>query len=367
MVCLGESHTGAGTVACDGATRKESWGSTMDVEALDYALPEALIAQRPAEQRDAARLLVVERARGTFHEARFRDLPSLLRAGDCVVFNDTRVIRARLLGKKATGGRVELFLLHEEGPGAWRALVRPSAKAPPGTTVHLPGGEAAEVGERLPEGQRMVRFARPDVLKLLEEAGALPLPPYIRREQPDPTDLRRYQTVFASADGAVAAPTAGLHYTPEVLAALDAAGVFRAQLTLHVGYGTFKPIQARELSAHRVDPEEYVLPEAAATRLNAVRASGGRVVAAGTTVTRALETQYDGMYRAGAGLTEKYIYPPYEFRAVDALQTNFHLPRSSLLALVCAFAGRDLVMEAYRHAVAARFRFYSYGDTMLIL
>ena len=340
----------------------------MKTSELDYDLPEDLIAQRPADKRDASRLMVLDRWDHSIRVDVFRNLACYLRTGDCLALNETRVIRARLFGHKATGGRVEIFLLHEESPGTWEALVRPSARVKPGTTIQVSEAVRATVGDVLPAGRRRVSFDRPDVLAILEQTGEVPLPPYIRREHPDDNDLTRYQTIFAKAPGAVAAPTAGLHFTPGVFDALDAAGVRRAYLTLHVGYGTFRPIQTDSVEEHALEPEEFDLPEATAAVLNETRARGGRVVAVGTTCTRVLETQYcDGAYRPGHGSTNHYIYPPYVFRGVDLLQTNFHLPRSSLLALVCAFAGRDFVLEAYRRAIEERFRFYSYGDVMLIV
>lgn len=340
----------------------------MKTSELDYDLPESQIAQHPCARRDDSRLLVLDRTAHTVREDVFRNVAGYLRSGDCVVLNDTQVIRARLMGRKYSGARIEVLLLHEEGPGVWVALVRPSARVKPGTPVVLAEDISVTVGEVLPEGRRRVRFDRPDVLAVLEEIGQVPLPPYIRRKHPEDGDLRRYQTIYARKPGAVAAPTAGLHFTPEVFASLDAAGVKRLLLTLHVGYGTFKPIQADTLEAHPMEAEEYELPESTAAGLNDTRACGGRVVAVGTTVTRVLETQYQaGAYHAGRGVTEAYFYPPYAFRAVDALQTNFHLPRSSLLALVCAFAGTEFVLDAYRFAVRAGFRFYSYGDVMLIV
>lgn len=342
--------------------------SPMKTDALDFDLPPRLIAQRPAERRDDARLLVLRRADGSIGTDVFRNITTYLDKGDCLVTNDTRVIRARLHAVKATGGRIEIFLLHENSPGEWTALVRPSARVAPGATVTVAGALRAEIGDLLPDGRRAVRFEVDDVIGALEQVGEIPLPPYIHRDQQDPADGERYQTIYAASPGAVAAPTAGLHYTPEVLAALEARGIRRAALTLHVGYGTFRPITADTLEEHRVDPEEYTFPEAAAQTLNETRAAGGRVMAVGTTSTRVLESSFrGGCYVPGAGQADLYIYPPYTFRAVDVLQTNFHLPRSSLLALVCAFAGVDLVMEAYQYAVREQFRFYSYGDAMLIL
>lgn len=340
----------------------------MEIADLDYDLPGHLIAQHPCEQRDASRLLVVDRGRGVFEEKIFRDIIHYLKPSDCLVMNDTRVIRARLFGQKPTGGKVELFLLHEESPGIWVSLVRPSARIRPGTSVNLPGDIQVMVGKILPEGRRLVHFSRPDVLEVLESIGEIPLPPYIHRDTQEDSDLRRYQTVYATTPGAVAAPTAGLHYTSDLLGELNLSGIKNAYLTLHVGYGTFKPITADSLAAHYVEPEEFEMPEITATLLNNTRSMGGRVVAVGTTVTRVLETQHtEGRYISGSGSTDTYIFPPYTFRGVDILQTNFHLPRSSLLALVSAFAGHELLMEAYRYAIQQEFRFYSYGDTMLIL
>ncbi len=340
----------------------------MKTEELDYELPESLIAQHPAEPRDAARLLVLNRQAKTVRTDVYRNVARYLRRGDCMVVNDTRVIRARLMGRKPTGARIEIFLLHEDAPGVWTALVRPSAKVKPGSKIRLPENIEVEAGEILEEGRRRVRFDRPDVLPLLERAGQIPLPPYIHREAPEARDADRYQTIYAAHPGAVAAPTAGLHFTKDVFTALSEAGVRRAAVTLHVGYGTFKPITAGTLEAHRVDPEDFSMPETTAAVLNETRAQGGRVVAVGTTAARVLETQCrGGRFHAGAGVTDTYIYPPYAFSGVDILQTNFHLPRSSLLALVCAFAGTEFVLEAYRYAVKEAFRFYSYGDVMLIL
>lgn len=340
----------------------------MRTDELDYSLPEELIAQHPLERRDESRLLVLDRADRSMRCDVFRNVSRYLRSGDCLALNRTRVIRARLRGRKATGGEVEIFLLREEAPGAWEALVRPSARVKPGAEVTLAGGVRATVEDVLPEGRRRVHFDTPNVLDVLQRAGEVPLPPYIHRDHPEPLDDERYQTLYAAAPGAVAAPTAGLHFTPEVFDALEAAGVRRTFLTLHVGYGTFRPIQVERVEDHSLEPEDFDLPEETAATLNRTRAQGGRVVAVGTTCTRVLESQYrDGAYRPGQGRTARYIYPPYTFGAVDALQTNFHLPRSSLLALVCAFAGTDFVLDAYRLAVRERFRFYSYGDVMLIL
>ncbi|MFO7774353.1 MAG: tRNA preQ1(34) S-adenosylmethionine ribosyltransferase-isomerase QueA [Candidatus Hydrogenedentota bacterium] len=339
----------------------------MKTSELDYTLPRELIAQRPCEERDRARLLVVDRPTGRFHDDVFHNLPAYLRPADCAVLNDTRVIRARLHGRKPTGGKVEVFLLREIAPGEWDALVRPSARVPSGTEITLPAELSCRVDERLPSGRRRVRFGRADVLEALERAGEIPLPPYIDRDQPDASDLRRYQTVYAEKPGAVAAPTAGLHFTEHVFEALAAKGVQTARITLHVGYGTFRPIQSEDLAEHAVEAEDFEFPEETAAQLNAIREQAGRILAVGTTTTRVLETCCpEGRFRAGSGVTNHYIYPPYTFHGVDLLLTNFHLPRSSLLALVCAFGGTELILEAYRHAVEQRYRFYSYGDAMLV-
>jgi len=335
---------------------------------LDYELPPELIAQHPCDQRDASRLLVLDRNTRGMRVDIFRNVANYLRAGDCIVTNDTQVIRARVRARKPTGARIEVFLLREEKPGTWIALVRPSARVKPGTRVKIGEHIKSTIGDVLPEGRRRVHFDTPDVLSLLEKIGEIPLPPYIARKHPEESDLTRYQTIYARVPGAVAAPTAGLHYTRETIEALERAGVRRAGITLHVGYGTFRPIVAENIGEHTVESEEFICSEDTAALLNRVRAEGSRVVAVGTTAARVLETQFrDGSYHAGRGSTALYIYPPYTFRAVDLLQTNFHLPRSSLLALVCAFAGRELILEAYRFAIKERFRFYSYGDTMLIL
>ncbi|HOH29584.1 MAG TPA: tRNA preQ1(34) S-adenosylmethionine ribosyltransferase-isomerase QueA [Candidatus Hydrogenedentes bacterium] len=339
----------------------------MLTEKLNFNLPESLIAQHPCEQRDQSRLMVVDRASGAIHLDIYYNLPHYLKRGDCLVMNDTRVIRARLHGRKASGGAVEVFLLHELEPGCWSALVRPSAKVKPGTRVFFSNGVNAWVGEVLDEGKRKVSFNHADIVEHLEQTGEIPLPPYIKRNTPSVEDAERYQTLYARYPGAVAAPTAGLHVSTSVLESLEDAGIQAAYLTLHVGYGTFKPVTTVHLEDHRVDAEEFVLPESTADILNKTRSAGGRIIAVGTTCARVLETRCSaGGFQAGAGSTSLYIYPPRTFAGVDLLQTNFHLPRSSLLALVCAFGGYELVMQAYERAISEKFRFYSYGDVMLI-
>ncbi len=341
----------------------------MRTSELDYELPERLIAQEPCEPRDAARMLVLDRASGTIRADVFRNMPSYLRTGDCIVLNDTRVIRARLHGRKETGGEIEVFLLREEAPGVWEALAKPSARVRPGTPVHFAQGISAIMADVLPGGRRRVQFNHPDMLARLEAAGEVPLPPYIHRKHADARDTERYQTIYAKTQGAVAAPTAGLHFTPQVFDGIEQKGVRKAFLTLHVGYGTFRPLMEDTIETHQLEPEVFEMSGETATLLNNTRAHGGRIVAVGTTCTRVLETQCQGEtgFQAGSGTTNRFIYPPYAFHGVDALQTNFHVPRSSLLALVCAFAGTEFVIEAYRYAVREEFRFYSYGDVMLIL
>ncbi len=346
-----------------------------DLVHFDYALPPDLIAQEPAEPRDAARLLVLgRRPAGALEDARVRDLPRFLRAGDCLVVNDTRVLPARLFGRIAGTERdAEVLLLHPVGPREedWAALLRPARRCPVGTTVVLADGAArATVTAREALGRARVRLdgAGP-VEAFLEAHGVPPLPPYIRRyRKPGGEDWARYQTVYADRPGAVAAPTAGLHFTAALLATLAGGGVEVHRVTLHVGPGTFRPVRAERVADHRVEAERFEVSEATAAAVTRARREGRRVVAVGTTTVRVLETAAapDGAVAPGAGWTDLTIVPGHRFRAVDALLTNFHLPRSSLLLLVSAFAGRERVLDAYAHAVAAGYRFYSYGDAMLV-
>ncbi|MEM1056327.1 MAG: tRNA preQ1(34) S-adenosylmethionine ribosyltransferase-isomerase QueA [Bacteroidota bacterium] len=346
------------------------------LDAYDFDLPDALIAQRPAEQRDASRMLVLHRETGQIEDRHVTDLPSYLRPEDALVVNDTRVMAARLIGRRPTGGKAEVFLVERLGEGIWRALVRPGRKLREGARVELAEGVEAEVLTVDPDGKRRVRFTRDgeafaneaDEREALDQVGQLPLPPYIERPA-DRADRERYQTVYAREAGAVAAPTAGLHFTPDLFEAIEAQGVERVHLTLHVGYGTFEPVKVDDLSEHRVAAERITVSPEATGSLNARREAGGRIVAVGTTSTRALETSADddGRFHPVSGPTDLTITPGYRFRAVDALLTNFHLPKSSLLVLTGTFGGRETVLRAYRHAVREGYRFYSYGDCMLIL
>jgi S-adenosylmethionine:tRNA ribosyltransferase-isomerase len=331
-----------------------------------YSLPPELIAQAPLPERAASRLLVLDGASGRLQDRQFSELPDLLRAGDLLVFNDTRVIPARLFGEKDTGGRIELLV--ERLLDAQRALVqcRASKSPKPGQSLRLEGGARARVLERRGEFYELAFDGDEPLPALLERIGHMPLPPYIAR--PDvPADRKRYQTVFAHTPGAVAAPTAGLHFDATLLARLEALGVERARVTLHVGAGTFQPLRVAEIAQHRMHSEWLEVSADTAARVNAARQQGRRVIAVGTTVVRALETAAGEQgVQPYAGETEIFIYPGYRFRVVDALITNFHLPESTLLMLVCAFAGTGRVLDAYRHAVAARYRFFSYGDAMFV-
>jgi S-adenosylmethionine:tRNA ribosyltransferase-isomerase len=325
---------------------------------FDYALPEERIAQAPLPERDGARLLVLDRKGGDEHR-RIRDLPELLPSGALLVVNDTRVIKARVYGKKPTGGRVELLLCDPLGDGKWRCLG--GASKPIRTGPLTLDGERPPRAEVLRVDGEWVEVQFDGDGDWLDRIGCVPLPPYIHRDA-GADDVARYQTVFAREPGAVAAPTAGLHFTPALLAALEARGIRRAAITLHVGPGTFAPLRTDEVSQHVMHAERFVVPEATARAVAETRAAGKPVVAVGTTVVRALEAHA----RGDSGETRLFITPGFDFRAVDAMVTNFHLPRSTLLMLVAAFAGRDRILAAYREAVAREYRFYSYGDAMLI-
>jgi S-adenosylmethionine:tRNA ribosyltransferase-isomerase len=346
----------------------------MRVDLFDFRLPDDLIAQRPAAPRDSARLLDV--ASDGLHDRSVRDLPALLRRGDLLVFNDTRVIPARLKGVRGgAAGRqdvaVEVLLIRDLGGGRWLTFARPTKRLRPGDGLVFTGGLLAKVEAKNEDGSLVLAFdaSGPAFLAALEQGGAVPLPPYIRGGVADAQDRADYQTLFARYDGSVAAPTAGLHFTPGLMAALAAAGIASAGVTLHVGAGTFQPVRADDTEAHTMHAEWGEVPEATARAVEATRANGGRVVSVGTTSLRLLEAvarDHDGAIKAWSGETDIFIVPGFRFRAVDLLLTNFHLPRSTLFMLVAAFAGLERMKQAYAHAIGERYRFYSYGDCCLL-
>lgn len=334
-----------------------------------YHLPERLIAQEPLDQRDFSRLLVLRKETGEVEHRYFRDLPEYLEQGDALVLNNTRVIPARLLGNRPTGGEIELLLLEQQDELTWECLAKPAKRLKIGETVQFPGNQLAEVLEIGEEGRRIVRFSdEVDFGKWLEDTGSTPLPPYIRRS-PDQGDRNRYQTIYARHNGAVAAPTAGLHFTPELLDNLSRKGIGRVEITLHVGIGTFRPVTVENLVEHKMDSERYIVEKDQTDILNGVRSDGKRVVAVGTTVVRTLESvaESSGRIIPGEGKADLFIRPPYKYKAIDALVTNFHLPGSTLMMLVSAFAGYENIRNAYDIAVREDYRFFSYGDAMLII
>ncbi len=344
---------------------------SLRTEDFEYHLPEDLIAYYPADRREDSRLLVLDRQKGTIEHTTFSNVGDYLDAGDLLVANDTKVMKARLRGhKRATGGRVEILLLRPHHGSVWEALVSPSRRLHPGTEVTIGDRYMCRVVERLEGSRRLIDLGKADVLKLMDDVGEVPLPPYIKR-QPCEIDVERYQTVFARSTGSVAAPTAGLHFSEDLLRKLLGKGIAIAYLTLHVGPGTFVPVRESDPRLHRLDPEYFEISEACCNKIANARSHGKRVIAVGTTSVRALETAGEAasgkFIEPRRGWTHKFILPPCDFKIVDALITNFHLPRSTLLMLVCAFAGRELVMKAYQEAVARRYRFYSYGDSMLIV
>jgi S-adenosylmethionine:tRNA ribosyltransferase-isomerase len=345
----------------------------MKVSLFDYELDPSFIAQTPAEPRDASRLLVFDRASGRIAHRRFRDLPEYLRAGDLLVVNDTRVIPARVFGLRRTRGKVEALFLEETPEGAWLALLGAKGHILPGERLTLAGGQIeVEVVDKDAEGVFTLKVIRPgDLVSALERVGRVPVPPYIERDAADAAldelDRARYQTVYAERSGAVAAPTAGLHFTPELLAGLRAIGVEIARVTLHVGLGTFRPVKVGEVEEHKMHRERYEVTAAAASAINAASAAGRRIVAVGTTTARVLESLPAGDVAPAKGWTDIFIYAPYRFKRVDAMITNFHLPKSTLLMMVSAFAGRESILAAYGEAKREGYRFYSYGDAMLIL
>jgi S-adenosylmethionine:tRNA ribosyltransferase-isomerase len=335
----------------------------------DFELPADRIAQQPPPRRGDSRLMVINRSTGEISHRQFSDIEQLIPAGDAIVLNTTRVFRARLLGIRENGTPAEVLLLRSLGDGTWEAMVHPGGKLKPGRIVHVADDFEVEIVSTTERRTRVVKFnsAVPDE-QAIEKYGHVPLPPYITRGDV-PADAERYQTVYAAESGSVAAPTAGLHFTPETLDALSAKGVKRADLVLHVGAGTFKPVDTENPADHVMHEESYTLPAPTAETLNETRSKGGKIWAVGTTSVRTLESALDedGVFREKSGDTRIFIHPPYEFRAIDRMITNFHLPRSTLMMLVAAFAGYDLTMRAYQEAVAERYRLYSYGDAMAIV
>mgnify|MGYP000846718005 CR=1 FL=1 len=343
-----------------------------DLQSYQFDLPADLIAQYPVEPRDQSRLLLLDRGNGGIRDLHFRDIIDYLQPGDTLVLNNTRVIPARLYGSKESGARVEILLLNRRGE-SWEALVKPAKRLKAGSRVMLDGdaGVEAEIVEELEHmaGGRLLRFKNcPDETAFIDRVGRMPLPPYINRPA-EASDNDHYQTVYARERGSAAAPTAGLHFTADLLERTRAKGVNLAYILLHVGLGTFRPVSSEDIRRHEMHYEYYRLEEETAALLNQTRASGKKIVAVGTTVVRTLETVYNSHhgFSAGEGQTNKFIYPGYEFKAVDRIVTNFHLPGSSLIMLVAAFAGYNKTMAAYSHAVQSRYRFFSYGDAMLII
>ena len=340
----------------------------MKTSNFDYILPPELIAQTPTERRDASRLLCLDKRTGAYSHHHFYELPDFLRPGDCLILNDSRVLPARLLGRRLPGGGAcEVLLLIDRGGDVWECIVRPGKHLRAGARLSFGDGElTAEVSEVLPDGNRLVHFFYDGIfLEVLERLGRMPLPPYIKAEL---QDKERYQTVYSRVNGSAAAPTAGLHFTPELLETIAAKGVKLGYVTLHVGLGTFRPVKEEDVEAHEMHSEYCTVPEETARLINETKANGGRVICVGTTSCRTVESWAgeDGTMKAAAGWTNIYIYPGYRFKVMDALITNFHLPQSTLLMLVSALAGREHVLAAYEEAVRERYRFFSFGDAMFI-
>ena len=340
----------------------------MKLSDFDYVLPRHLIAQEPAKPRDSARLLVLSRETGRTEHRTFRDLLDFLRPDDVLVLNDTRVLPVRLRARRATGAKVEVVLVRRRSDAAWETLMKPGRRVREGERlVFAPGVLEGTAGPPTASGMRLITLRhRGDLRPILDRIGEMPVPPYIQRPLDDPND---YQTVYAGREGAIAAPTAGLHFTSGLMQEIRERGVRITFLTLHIGPGTFRPVEADEIAMHRMDTEYYEVSAATASAINDARARGGRIVVVGTTGVRTLESVVgeDGSIRAGSGWTDLFIIPPFRFRATDALITNFHLPRTPLLILVSAFAGRERIRAAYEEAVREGYRFYSFGDAMLIL
>ena len=339
----------------------------MNKSDFDFYLPEELIAQTPLEKRDTSRLLHLDKQTGEIEHKHFYDIKQYLHAGDCLVLNDSRVLPARLIGSRPTGGAVELVLLKDIGDNRWECLSRPGRKTKPGQELIFGNGElTAVVQEVTLGGNRIVKFSYEGIfLEILERLGKMPLPPYIKEEL---QDSERYQTVYSKELGSAAAPTAGLHFTKELLAEIEDMGVKICYVTLHVGLGTFRPVKADKIEDHEMHSEFCIVPEETAETVNAVKRAGGRVIAVGTTSCRTLEsfTTQDGILQATSGWTNIFIYPGYKFKCIDALITNFHLPESTLIMLVSALAGREHILNAYNTAVKQRYRFFSFGDAMFI-
>ena len=340
----------------------------MKLEEFDYYLPEELIAQVPIEKRDESRLMVLHRNNKTIEHKTFKDIIDYLNPGDCLVRNNTKVIPARLYGKKDTGANVEFVLLNRINGDIWEAMVRPGNKLKPGVNVEFGNGILkATILDILPGGTRRVQFQYEGIFnEILDKIGLMPLPPYIHESL---KDNNRYQTVYAKYDGSAAAPTAGLHFTPELLKKIEEKGVKIANVTLHVGIGTFRPVKEENIEEHQMHTEHYYIKEEDAKKINETKQNGGRVIAVGTTSCRTLETIADektGMVKPCEGDTGIYIYPGYEFKCIDGLITNFHLPKSTLVMLVSAFAGREFILNSYNEAVKEKYRFFSFGDAMYI-
>ena len=339
----------------------------MKTSDFDFYLPEELIAQTPLERRDASRLLTLDKTTGEVGHHHFYDLPRYLRPGDCLVMNDSRVLPARLIGHRPTGGVCEVLLLVDKGEGLWECLVRPGRKLKPGAQVIFGDGQlTATIEAEIEDGKRLVRFHYQGIfLEILEQLGKMPLPPYIKTEL---QDQERYQTVYSKVVGSAAAPTAGLHFTPELLAQIRDMGVKECYVTLHVGLGTFRPVKAEDIQDHEMHSEFCQISQETADIINETKKNGGRVICVGTTSCRTIESfaAEDGTMTARSGWTNIFIYPGYRFKVLDALITNFHLPQSTLIMLVSALAGREHVLTAYEEAVKEKYRFFSFGDAMLI-
>lgn len=339
----------------------------MKTSDFSYDLPQELIAQTPLDRRDASRLLTLDKTTGKTEHRHFYELPQFLRPGDCLVLNNSRVLPARLIGRRPTGGAVEILLLVDKGNDVWECLVRPGKKLRAGAQVSFGDGQLqAEIREVLPGGNRLVHFEYQGIfLEVLEELGRMPLPPYIKAEL---QDQERYQTVYSKVVGSAAAPTAGLHFTPELLKEIEGMGVRLCYVTLHVGLGTFRPVKEEDIQDHEMHSEYCVIPQETADIINETKRNGGRVICVGTTSCRTLESWAgeDGAVKATGGWTNIFIYPGYRFQVMDALVTNFHLPESTLVMLVSALAGREHILAAYEEAVREKYRFFSFGDAMFI-